>query len=66
MTSTTLIRCRDCGDTASGAPAGWLRCPNCEATYCGTCAGAHHEPATGECDSNVACTACGYTCLVEI
>ncbi len=46
--------------------AGWLRCPNCEATYCGDCARAHHETATGECDSNVACTTCGYTCLVEI
>jgi hypothetical protein len=66
MTPTTLITCRDCGMSAPDALAGWLRCPNCEATFCGDCARAHHETATGECDSNVACTACGYTCLVEI
>jgi hypothetical protein len=66
MTPTTLPACRDCGGQAPAAPTGWLRCPNCETVFCADCARAHHETATGECDSTAACTACGYTCLVEV
>ena len=66
MTPTTLVRCADCSTTAPEVPQGWLRCPNCDVAFCPTCARAHHETATGECDSTAACTACGYTCLVEL
>jgi hypothetical protein len=66
MTPTALIACRDCAVDTSQGRTGWLRCPNCSATFCPECARAHHESATGECDSTAACTACGYTCLVDV
>lgn len=66
MTSTTIARCQDCSDATRADPAGWLRCPTCEAVYCPGCAGTHRDDALGECDSTLVCTACGSTCLIEI
>lgn len=64
MTPTTIVRCRDCAATVPDLAEGWLRCPNCATVFCADCARAHHDAATGECDSTAACTACGATCLV--